>query len=205
MNEELIKEVAKSLNLPVSKVNVVLELLKEGATIPFIARYRKELTGGMDEEQIFQIQQVFEYQENLQKRKDDVMRLIDEKGMLTEELKQEILKATKLVEVEDLYRPFKEKRKTKATEAIAKGLEPLADIIYSFTNLDIEEESKIYLNNQVLTEEEAIEGALYIIAEKISDDANYRKYLRDYLFKHGILKTKAKKDVESLDPKKVYE
>lgn len=205
MNEELIKEVAKSLNLPVSKVKVVLELLKEGATIPFIARYRKELTGGMDEEQIFQIQQVFEYQENLQKRKDDVMRLIDEKGMLTEELKQEILKATKLVEVEDLYRPFKEKRKTKATEAIAKGLEPLADIIYSFTNLDIEEEAKKYLNNQVSTKEEAIEGALYIIAEKISDDANYRKYLRDYLFKHGILKTKAKKDVESLDPKKVYE
>src|SRR5690606_31234019 len=205
MNEQLINDVAKDLKLPKHKVEVVLNLLAEGATIPFIARYRKEATGGMDEEQIFEINKAYEYSVNLFNRKEDVIRLIDEKGMLTEELKQEILKATKLVEVEDLYRPFKEKRKTKATEAIAKGLEPLADIIYSFTNLDIEEEAKKYLNKQVSTKEEAIEGALYIIAEKISDDANYRKYLRDYLFKHGILKTKAKKDVESLDPKKVYE
>lgn len=205
MNEQLIQDVSKDLKLPISKVKVVLELLADGATIPFIARYRKEMTGGMDEEQIFQINQAFEYAKNLQKRKDDVIRLIDEKGLLTDELKEEITRATKLVEVEDLYRPFKEKKKTKATDAIAKGLEPLAKFLLSFPNKDVEEEAKLYVKDDVKDVKEALEGAKYIVAEWISDDATYRKYLRDYLFKYGLIITSVKKDGKTLDEKSVYE
>ena len=132
MNEMIIKEIANSLNITDKQVNVVLEMLSEGNTIPFIARYRKEVTGALDEETIRSINEVYEYQVNLLKRKEDVIRLIDEKGMLTEELKNNILMCNKLVEVEDLYRPYKEKKKTKATEAIALGLEPLAKMMMTF-------------------------------------------------------------------------
>ena len=205
MTEQLIKDVSKDLKLPSAKVAVVLDLLKEGATIPFIARYRKELTGGMDEEQIFQINQVYQYAENLLKRKEDVIRLIEEKEMMTDELRLEILNATKLVEVEDLYRPFKEKKKTKATEAIAKGLEPLAEFLYTFPEGDVLEEANKYLTDEVKTVEEALEGAKFIIAEKISDDANYRKWLRDYLFNNGVITSAVRKSGEKLDEKGVYE
>lgn len=205
MNEQLVMSVSKELKLPTAKVKVVLELLADGATIPFIARYRKEMTGGMDEEQIFAINQMFEYANNLFKRKEDVIRLIDEKGMLTEELKNEILSATKLVEVEDLYRPYKEKKKTKATEAIAKGLEPLAKFLLTFPKTDVVEEAKKYLNDEVLTTKDALEGAGFIISELISDDANYRKYLRDYLFRHGVLVSNLRKNGKELDVKGVYE
>ena len=119
MNEMIIKEMSKDLNISEKQVQTVLTLLSEGNTIPFIARYRKEATGALDEEVIRKIEEVYVYQENLLKRKEDVIRLIDEKKMLTEELKNEILACQKLVEVEDLYRPYKEKKKTKATEAIA--------------------------------------------------------------------------------------
>ena len=122
MNKEIIAEIALELSVKDSQVENVLKLLEEGNTVPFIARYRKEATGALDEEQIRKINEVYEYQVNLLKRKEDVIRLIDEKGMMTEELKAEIMKCTKLVEVEDLYRPYKEKKKTKATEAIANGL-----------------------------------------------------------------------------------
>jgi len=205
MNEQLINSVSKELKLPTVKVKVVLELLADGATIPFIARYRKEMTGGMDEEQIFAINQMFEYANNLLKRKEDVIRLIDEKGMLTDELKLEILNATKLVEVEDLYRPYKEKKKTKATEAIAKGLEPLANFLLSFPNTDVLAEAKKYVKDEVSDEKEALEGAGFIVSEMVSDDANYRKYLRDYLFKHGLIITSVKKNGKELDQKGVYE
>ncbi|MFA5693021.1 MAG: Tex-like N-terminal domain-containing protein, partial [Acholeplasmataceae bacterium] len=205
MNEQLIKDVSLDLKLPRDKVSVVLDLLKEGATIPFIARYRKELTGGMDEEQIFNINQVFVYAENLLKRKEDVIRLIEEKEMMTDELRAEILKATKLVEVEDLYRPYKEKKKTKATEAIAKGLEPLAEFLLSFPETDILEEANKYITEEVKTTDEAIEGAKYIVAEKVSDDANYRKFLRDYLYNNGLINTAARKDAKKLDERGVYE
>ena len=136
MNENIIKEISKSLNIREKQVEVVLSLLSEGNTIPFIARYRKEATGALDEEVIRSINEVYEYEVNLLKRKEDVIRLIDEKGMLTEELKNEILSCSKLVEVEDLYRPYKEKKKTKATEAIANGLEPLSKMILEFKNRD---------------------------------------------------------------------
>ena len=132
MNETIIKEIAKDLDITDKQVSTVLALLSDGNTIPFIARYRKEATGALDEEAIRKINEVYEYQVNLLKRKEDVIRLIDEKGMLTDELKNKIMECVKLVDVEDLYRPYKEKKKTKATDAINNGLEPLAKMILSF-------------------------------------------------------------------------
>jgi uncharacterized protein len=203
MNEQIISEIKKQLGIADKQVRSVLDLLNEGNTIPFIARYRKEATGGLDEEQINEIHKTWEYQNNLLDRKEQVIRLIDEKGMLTDDLKAEILKADKLVEVEDLYRPFKEKKKTKATEAVAKGLEPLATFMMMFPNESIEDKAQEFLNDKVETVEEAIEGAKYIIAEMISDDANYRKALRAEMVKAGVVQTSLKKNAE--DERKVYE
>lgn len=205
MNTDIIKQIGKDLNIKERQVEVVLNLLKEGNTVPFIARYRKEATGSLDEEVIRSINEVYEYQVNLLKRKEDVIRLIDEKGMLTDELKEEILKCQKLVEVEDLYRPFKEKKKTKATGAIKNGLEPLANMIMEFKNRDIKKEAKSFLNDKVTSIEEAIEGAKYIIAEAISDNAEYRKYIRENIVKFGIITSKAKKKAQELDQAKTYE
>ena len=203
MNKDIIKNTSLELNIKETQVEVVLNLLSEGNTIPFIARYRKEATGALDEEQIKKIGEIYEYQVNLLKRKEDVIRLIDEKGLLTEELQNQIMNATKLVEVEDLYRPFKEKKKTKATDAINNGLEPLAKIIMSFKANDIKTIANNYLNDKVKTIEDAIQGAGYIIAEWISDNAYYRKWIRSYVYKNGLLVTKVKKD--NPDEKKVYE
>ncbi|MBU1142755.1 MAG: RNA-binding transcriptional accessory protein, partial [Firmicutes bacterium] len=155
------------------------------------------------EEQINEIFKSWEYANNLLDRKEAVIRLIDEKGMLTEELRAEILKAQKLVEVEDLYRPFKEKKKTKATEAVAKGLEPFAKWLMDFPYEDVLEEAKKYLNDAVKSVEEAIEGAKYIIAEMISDDANYRKSLRTEMVNHGVVVSSVKKN--AVDERKTYE
>ena len=204
MNELIINEIAKDLNVRVKQVETVLNLLSDGNTIPFIARYRKEATGALDEEEIRKIDEVYQYQVNLSKRKDDVIRLIDEKGLLTDELKNEIMKATKLVEVEDLYRPFKEKKKTKATDAINNGLEPLAKEIMAFPiKGDINEIAKKYVNENVKTIDEAIQGAKYIIAEWISDNAKYRKVIRDNTYNYGIINSKIKKN--ATDENKVYD
>ena len=204
MNEMIIKEIANNLNISEKQVNTVLELLGEGNTIPFIARYRKEVTGALDEETIRSINEVYEYQVNLLKRKEDVIRLIDEKGMLTEELKNNILNCSKLVEVEDLYRPYKEKKKTKATEAIALGLEPLAKMIMTFpTTGSIENLCSKFINDKVKNVEEAIQGACYIIAEWISDNASYRKWIRSYFYKNGVIISSLKKD--AVDDAKTYE
>lgn len=204
MNELIINEIAKDLNVKVKQVETVLNLLSDGNTIPFIARYRKEATGALDEEEIRKIDEVYQYQVNLSKRKDDVIRLIDEKGLLTDELKNEIMKATKLVEVEDLYRPFKEKKKTKATEAIKNGLEPLAKEIMAFPiKGDINEIAKKYVNENVKTIDEAIQGAKYIVAEWISDNAKYRKVIRDNTYNYGIINSKIKKN--ATDENKVYD
>ena len=204
MDELIIKEIANELNIKIGQVEVVLKLLSEGNTIPFIARYRKEATGALDEEQIREISEVYQYQVNLSKRKEDVIRLIDEKGLLTDELKDNIMKCNKLVDVEDLYRPFKEKKKTKATEAIKNGLEPLAKIIMSQpNNLDIDKICANYINDNVKTTEDAIQGAKYIISEWISDNAYYRKWIRGYLYKNGVMSSKIKKDANDQD--KVYE
>ncbi len=203
MNNEIISEIASNLNIKNSQIEAVLKLLEEGSTIPFIARYRKEATGALDEEQIRSISEVYEYQVNLLKRKEDVIRLIDEKGMLTDDIKDNIMKCSKLVEVEDIYRPYKEKKKTKATEAIKNGLEPLAKIIMSFKKVDIKKIAESYLNDNVKTVEDAVQGAKNIIAEWVSDNAFYRKYIRNNMKNNGVIHTKLKRGAE--DSSKVYE
>lgn len=173
MNEDIIKQIALELNIRVEQVKSTLKMLEDGNTIPFIARYRKE----------------------------DVIRLIDEKGLLTDKIKTEVMNASKLVEVEDLYRPYKEKKKTKATEAIKNGLEGLAKIILSFPK-ELYTVDK-FLNDNVKTKEDAIEGAKYIIAEYISDNAYYRKWIRNDIYNNSKIVTKKKKN--AVDEKKVYE
>ena len=193
MNETIIKNICLELNIKEYQVKNTLELLSEGATIPFIARYRKERTGALDENEINKINEVYTYEVNLLKRKEDVIRLIDEKGLLTEELKTSILNAPKLVDVEDLYRPFKEKKKTKATEAIKLGLEPLAKEIFR-ENKNILEEAKKYLKESVPNIDFALEQACFIVAEDISDNASFRKYIRNFMYKNGLIKSSKKKN-----------
>ena len=202
MNENIIKEISTKINVSENSIRSVLKLLSEGSTIPFIARYRKEVTGNLDEEQIRTISEVYEYQVNLLKRKEDVIRLIDEKGLLTPDLKDEILKCDKLVLVEDLYRPFKEKKKTKATEAISNGLTPLAKMIMSFPlKGSLNEMANKFVSDKVKTTDDALAGASYIIAEWISDNAYYRKWIRNYVFNNGVFVTKKIGDDEG----KLYE
>ncbi len=194
------KELASSLNIKEKQVEAVLKLLSEDCTIPFIARYRKEATGALDEEQIGTIAERYKYLCNLEKRKEDVIRLIDEKDLLTEELESAIRACEKLIEVEDLYRPFKEKKKTKATEAIKLGLEPLAKKIMSFpTNGTLD----ALANGYNMPIEEAVKNASYIISEWISDNAYYRKWTRNFIYNTGSITSKKKKNSE--DEKKVYE
>lgn len=202
MDSRIIEEISKNLNISLKQVEATLKLLEEGNTIPFIARYRKEVTGALNEEVIRQIEEVYTYQVNLLKRKEDVIRLIDEKGLLTNELKNDILAATRLVEVEDLYRPFKEKKKTKASEAIKAGLEPLAKKVLTFEEFNLEKEAEKYLNDMVKDIPSAITGVKYIIAEIISDVASYRKFLRNYLYLNSDIISKKKKNAK--DEMEVY-
>ena len=204
MNADIIRQISEELNVKEKQVEITLQMLNEGNTVPFIARYRKEATGALNEEQIRKIEEVYLYQVNLLKRKEDVIRLIEEKGLLTDDLKRKIMESTKLVEVEDLYRPFKEKKKTKATDAINNGLEPLAKMILSFpTKGDIVELSSKFINDKVANTEQAVTGASYIIAEWISDNAFYRKWIRNFVYRNGIIVTKLKKDAK--DDDKIYE
>lgn len=200
MNEEIIKTLETDTNIRKEQIEKTLALLEEGCTIPFIARYRKEVTGNLDEEQIKLISDEYKRNMNLLERKESVIALIDEKGLLTDELKKEIMNAKKLTEVEDIYRPFKEKKKTKASEAIKMGLEPLAKKIMSFpTSGNIESLVSPY-NMEVSI---AVENAGYIISEWISDNAYYRKWIRNFIYNSGIIKTKAKKN--NPDTEKTYE
>ncbi|MFD1708405.1 Tex family protein [Siminovitchia sediminis] len=204
--EQLVHRLAKELNLAVKQVNHVISLLEEGNTVPFIARYRKEMTGALDEVQIKDIMENWGYIQNLEQRKEDVLRLIDEQGKLTEVLKQKITKADKLQTVEDLYRPYKQKRRTKATVAKEKGLEPLADWMWAFpTEGQIEEEAEKYISDdkKVATAAEAVQGAKDILAERVSDDAAVRQWIRDETFRSGQVVSEVKK--EELDEKSVYE
>ncbi len=203
MNDELITKVSTKLNLKPYQVKNVIDMLSKGATIPFMSRYRKEVTGNLNEDELRNIETEYNYTVNLAKRKEDVMRLIAEKGMLTVELKNEIEKCEKLSEVEDIYLPFKEKRKTKGTEAIKLGLEPLAKIIMSLPQKTKNELAEPYLNDQVKSVDEAITNAGFIIADWISDNPKYRKWCREYYFKNGLVKSKIKKD--AVDENKVYE
>ena len=206
MDIKIIEEISKELNITTKQIEAVLNLLAEDATVPFIARYRKEATGGLNEEEIRLIDERYRYEVNLAKRKEDVIRLIDEKGLLTEELQNDILNATKLIEVEDLYRPYKEKKKTKATEAIKNGLEPLAKLMLENNyNKDKYELVNPYINDNVKTYEDAITGAKYIIAEMVSDNASYRSFIRDGGLEYGSITSKIKKNaVDEKERFKLY-
>lgn len=197
---EIINKVATELNIKTTQVEAVLKLLSEDCTIPFIARYRKEATGALNEEQIGFIDEQYKYLCNLEKRKEDVIRLIAEKDLLTKELEEQIKKCEKLVEVEDIYRPFKEKKKTKATEAIKMGLEPLAKKIMSFPK---SEDINSLAGNYNMPVSDAITNASYIISEWISDNAYLRKKLRNFIVSTGTINSKKKKNSE--DEKKVYD
>ena len=201
MNEIVIEELSSELNIKINQIKAVLTLLEEGSTIPFIARYRKEATGALDENQITKIEEKYRYYNNLMERKETVIRLIDEKGMLTDEIKKNILNCTKLVEVEDIYLPYKEKKKTKATEAIKMGLEPLAKAIMAFpTKGSLESLCGIVPN---VEKDVALENAKYIISEWISDNAYYRKFVRNYVWNNASIVSKIKKN--AVDEKKTYE
>lgn len=201
MNEIVIEELSSELNIKINQIKAVLTLLEEESTIPFIARYRKEATGALDENQITKIEEKYRYYNNLMERKETVIRLIDEKGMLTDEIKKNILNCTKLVEVEDIYLPYKEKKKTKATEAIKMGLEPLAKAIMAFpTKGSLESLCGIVPN---VEKEVALENAKYIISEWVSDNAYYRKFVRNYIWNNASIVSKIKKN--AVDEKKTYE
>lgn len=203
MNESLVKLLVQSLKLKESNIKNVIQLLDEGNTVPFIARYRKEMTGNMDEEQINTIETEYKYLENLEKRKQEVIRLIDEQGMLDDELKSDILRQTKLNRVEDLYRPFKQKKKTRATEAKRMGLEPLAKFIFSQQSDAVESEATKYLNEEVETTEAAISGALDIIAEQVSDSPKYRSYILKVFKVDGVIEAKKKRN--AVDEQGIFE
>lgn len=203
--ENIFEIISKELNIKVPQIENTVKLLDEGATVPFISRYRKEVTGNLDENQIGDILKAVTYLRNLEKRKEEVIALIDEQGKLTDELKNSILNSTKLQEVEDLYLPYKKRRKTKADIAIEKGLEPLAQFVYLAKDLaDLEKEALKYITEEVLTKEEAIEGAKLILAQGISENANYREEIRNTLLKDGIIYSKNTKKAGELDEKKVY-
>ena len=203
MNLEIISIVSEKTGIKEEYVKVVLSLFEEGCTIPFIARYRKEKTNNLDEDQIRSIEKTYDTEDKLFNRKHEVINSIEEKGKLTEELKEAILNATTMKEVETLYLPFKEKKKTRASVAIAKGLEPLADWLLQFRNFPVEKEAEKYINEKVLSIEEAIQGAKDIIAERMSDDIRVRECLTRNMMNYGKITTLLKKD--AVDEKKVFE
>ncbi len=205
MNEEIIVAIAKKLKVKQSQVVAVLELLEEGNTVPFIARYRKEKTGALDEEQILFIEKEYQYELKLATRKEAVLAAIETQGKLTEEIKQEVNACTKLSQVEDIYRPYAQKKKTRAAVAIKHGLQPLADYMLSCPESgDLEEVSKAYLNEDVVSVEDAIQGACDIIAEVVSDNAKQRWAFKELIEKSGAIQTKVKKNNPD-EEKKVYQ
>ena len=202
MDENIISLIAKELNISISQVKNTLELLEEGATVPFIARYRKERTKGLDEEQIRVIQENYAYQVNLAKRKEEVLARIETLGKLDDEIIKNVNACTKLSQVEDIYRPYKQKKKTRASVAIANGLQPLADTFMSFPRYFKETELDAYINENVKDRDAAIQGACDIIAEKVSDDVDVRNKILDSMTNYGRIVTTEKKDHE--DAHKVY-
>ncbi|ABG87066.1 RNA-binding transcriptional accessory protein Tex [Clostridium perfringens] len=191
---------SKELGISLKQVISVIEMLDEGNTVPFIARYRKERTGGLTDEVLRKFNERLTYLRNLESRKEDVLRIIEEQEKLTPELKLNIEKATTLTEVEDIYRPFKAKKRTRATMAIEKGLKPLAELILSGEfNGDIVEEANKYINEEkgVKNEEEALQGAMDIISEIISDNADYRKWIRNFVQKDGIIQVKGSSEEQT--------
>lgn len=205
LNHELIQWVANETNIKQNVISQVISLLDEGNTVPFIARYRKEATGGLDEVQIKHVADQWEYIVNLTDRKEEVIRLIDEQGKLTEELKQAISEATQLQRVEDLYRPYRQKRRTRATIAKEKGLEPLAQIVWEQKGEQLDDQAEAYLSeeNELHNIEDVFAGVNDILAEWISDEPEFREYIREVTFKQGMIVSEAK-DADK-DEKSVYE
>ena len=204
MNEEIIKRISHELKITEEQIQNTLSMLEEGNTVPFIARYRKEQTKGLDEEQILYIQKQYDYQLKLAERKEAVLKLIGDQGKLTDEIKKSVEEATKLSQVEDIYRPYAQKKKTRATTAIKLGLQPLSEwMLKSDENSNLEEEAAKYITEEVKTTKSAIQGAKDIIAEMVSDNAKQRWAFKDTILKSGVLATKIKKDAK--DENKVYE
>ncbi|HAZ9116339.1 TPA: RNA-binding transcriptional accessory protein [Enterococcus faecium] len=206
LNQTIIQLVQKELSdYRPKQLTTVLNLLNEGNTVPFIARYRKEMTGSLDEVQIREIEERYAYLENLEKRKTEVIRLIDEQGKLTPELEAEITQAVKMQQVEDLYRPYKQKRRTKATIAKEKGLEPLAKWLMQLTDGEVQSEAEKYIDKEkeVSSAEEALHGVHEIIAEQVSDNAKFRTWIRSYTYNKGMYVSNVKD--EQADEKGVYE
>lgn len=203
--EKIFETVAKELKLKVNQVTNTMQLLDEGATVPFVSRYRKEVTGNLDEIEIGKILESVTYLRNLGKRKEEVIRLIEEQGKLTEELRKSIEDAEKLQEVEDIYFPYRKKRKTKADIAKERGLEPLADIMLKAKSVEeLVEKAQGFLTEDIKTVDEALDGAMLIIAQNISETPAYREQIREIMLKYGILVTKESKKAKELDVKKVY-
>ncbi|HGE9030475.1 TPA: Tex family protein [Staphylococcus pseudintermedius] len=204
MTNHFVQAIHNQYQYPVKHIEAVLKLLEEKNTVPFIARYRKEVTGGLDEVEIKQIADEYHYMEQLQKRKDEVIHSIEQQGLLTDELRRDIQQQTKLQRVEDLYRPYKQKKKTRATEAKRKGIEPLAEWIYrQKLDADLGEKAQAFLTDEVTSVEEAIQGAQDIIAEKIADHPQYRKQILKLTQKEGLMTALKKKKAE--DEKAVFE
>lgn len=217
--EKIIKTIAEELNIKPTQVENTVKLIDEGNTIPFIARYRKEVTGGLSDEVLRDLGDRLNYLRNLEQRKEEVIKSIDEQGKLTDEILQAIAIAKTLAEVEDIYRPYKQKKKTRATVAKAKGLEPLAQIIREQNETKpIEEIAKQYVNIETLSDEDkknkdkvvasvedAIQGALDIIAEDISDEPRYRKEIKRQCYREGQIATKAANPEEKSNYEMYYE
>ena len=204
---EILSSVADELQFKLTQIENTVKLFDEGATVPFIARYRKEVTGNLDEEQIRDVIEKVTYYRNLEKRKEEVLRLIEEQGKLTDELKNSITCATKLQEVEDLYLPYKKKKKTKADIAKEQGLEPLTEfaLMPTTTFEMLEKEAEKYLSEEVLSIEDAINGVHLIIAQNISEDVKIREFLRDKISEFGILDSKVVEKNKENDEKGVYQ
>lgn len=203
--EKIFEQVAKELGFSVAQVTNTMQLLDEGATVPFIARYRKEVTKNLDEVEIGKILETVTYQRNLEKRKEEVIRLIEEQGKLTDEIVKSVALATKLQEVEDIYFPYRKKRKTKADTAKERGLEPLANyILEAPSNEAVIKKAEEFLTEEVPSVEEAIEGAMLILAQNISETPIYREKIREIMLTKGIITTKETKKSKELDVKKVY-
>ena len=217
--EKIIKIISEELGIKKEQVENTIKLIDEGNTIPFIARYRKEVTGGLSDEILRELGERLSYLRNLEQRKEEVIKSIDEQGKLTDEIMQAVAIAKTLAEVEDIYRPYKQKKKTRATVAKAKGLEPLADIILEQKEIkDIKEIAKEYINIDKLSEEDkknkdkvvatvddAISGALDIIAEIISDEPKYRKQIKKFCYREGLIVTKATKENEKSNYEMYYD
>ncbi|MBR3311003.1 MAG: RNA-binding transcriptional accessory protein [Solobacterium sp.] len=203
MNENIIRAIASELKVGIDQVKNTLSLLEEGNTVPFIARYRKEMTKGLDEEQILFIQKQYDYQNKLAERKESVLKLIEEQGKLTDEIRKSVAECTKLSQVEDIYRPYMQKKKTRAAAAIKNGLQPLADWMLGMPQEgDLMQEAEKYVSETVKNAEAAVQGAKDIIAEVVSDNAKQRWAFKDFITNTGVIETKLKKDAK--DENQVY-